>query len=203
MFGNFSLFKTPFPRRNSVPPSFVSFFVFYIFSYLRSKTMGCFSGCLMSSAGIQKMFCGIYSSFKCSFDKFEGEKVFSPSYSSAILAPPPALIFLTDSFPTSDFDFTCLFNFVHLSFHCIPSHASQQCLSICPSNSCHLIACATYILANMSKPIRMSKPAHLENFFDKPYPYSDSYTLHNVTEQSEHSPMHLAIDVFHFNPPCS
>ena len=86
MFGNFSLFKTPFPGRNSVPPSFVSFFVFYIFSYLLSKTMGCFSGCLMSSAGIQKLFCGIYSTFKCSFDEFVGEKVFSPSYSS-ILAP--------------------------------------------------------------------------------------------------------------------
>ena len=50
--------------------------------------MGCFSGCLMSSAGIQKLFCGIYWAFKCSFDEFVGEKVFSPSYSSAILAPP-------------------------------------------------------------------------------------------------------------------
>ena len=49
--------------------------------------MGCFSGCLMSSAGIQKLFYGIYSTFKCSFDEFVGEKVFSPSYSSAILAP--------------------------------------------------------------------------------------------------------------------
>ena len=43
----------------------------------------------MSSAGIQKLFCGIYSTFICSFDEFVGEKVFSPSYSSAILAPPP------------------------------------------------------------------------------------------------------------------
>ena len=65
------------------------FFVFYVFSYLFSRTMGCFSGCLMSSAGIQKLFCGIYSVLKCSFDEFVGEKVFSPSYSSAILAPPP------------------------------------------------------------------------------------------------------------------
>ena len=46
--------------------------------------MGCFSGCLMSSAGIQKLFCGIYSAFKCSFDEFMGEKVVSPSYSSTI-----------------------------------------------------------------------------------------------------------------------
>ena len=50
--------------------------------------MGCFSGCPMSSAGTQKLSCGIYSTFKCSFDEFVGEKVFSPSYSSAILAPP-------------------------------------------------------------------------------------------------------------------
>ena len=89
MFGNFSLFRTPFPGRTSVPPSFVSFFVFYIFSYLLSKTMGCFSGCLMSSASIQKLFCGIYLAFKCSFDEFVGEKVVFPSYSSAILGPRP------------------------------------------------------------------------------------------------------------------
>ena len=73
---------------------FVSFFVFYIFSYLLLKTTGCFSGCLMSSAGIQNLFCGIYSAFKCSFDEFVGEKAVSPSYSSAILAPPPELYFL-------------------------------------------------------------------------------------------------------------
>ena len=89
MFGNFSLFKTPFPGRSSVPTSFVSFFVFYIFSYLLSKTLGCFYGCLMSFASIQKVFCGIYSAFKCSFDEFVGEKVVSPFYSSAILGPPP------------------------------------------------------------------------------------------------------------------
>ena len=42
--GNFSLFKTPFPGWNSVPPSFVSFFVFYIFSYLLLKTWVAFLG---------------------------------------------------------------------------------------------------------------------------------------------------------------
>ena len=41
---------------------------------LLSKTMDCFSGCLMSSASIQKLFCGIYSGFKCSFDEFVGRK---------------------------------------------------------------------------------------------------------------------------------
>ena len=39
----------------------------------------------------------VYSTFKCSFDEFVGEKVFSPSYSSAILAPPPP-VFLTREF---------------------------------------------------------------------------------------------------------
>ena len=82
----FLSFKAPFLGRISVPTSFVSLFIFYIFSYLFSKTMGYFSGCLMSSADIQKLFCGIYSVFKCSFDEFVGEKVVSPSYSSAILA---------------------------------------------------------------------------------------------------------------------
>ena len=81
-------FKTPFPGQSSVLTSFVSLFIVYIFSYLLLKTMGCFSGCLMSFAGIQKLFCGIYSVFKCSFDEFVGEKVVSPSYSSTILGPP-------------------------------------------------------------------------------------------------------------------
>ena len=44
--------------------SFVSLFVFYILSYLLLKTMGCLSGCLMSSASIQKLFCEISSAFK-------------------------------------------------------------------------------------------------------------------------------------------
>ena len=84
VFGKFSLFKTPFLERSSVPTSFVSFFVFYIFSYLFLKTMLCFSGCLMSSASIQKLFCGIYSVLKCSFDELVSEKVVFPSHSSAI-----------------------------------------------------------------------------------------------------------------------
>ena len=50
--------------------------------------MGCFSGRLMSAASDQKLFCEICSVFNCSFDEFVGEKVVSPSYSSAILAPP-------------------------------------------------------------------------------------------------------------------
>ena len=76
------------------PTSFfcLSFYL-YIFSYLLLKTMDCFSGCLMSSASIQKLFCGIYSVFKCSFDEFMGEKVVSTSYSSAMLGLPQLLKF--------------------------------------------------------------------------------------------------------------
>ena len=77
------------PSRDGAPSlPLLSLFIFYIFSYLLSKKMGCFSGCVMSSASIQKLFCGIFSSFKCSFDEFVGEKVVSLSYSSTILGPP-------------------------------------------------------------------------------------------------------------------
>ncbi len=87
----------PFPGRSSLPTSFVSFFVFYIFSYLFLKTMVCFSGCLMSSASIQKLFCGVCSALKCSFEEFVREKVVFPSYSSAILGPPSGRCFLITS----------------------------------------------------------------------------------------------------------
>ena len=79
---------TPFPGWVSVPSSFVSLFIFFILSYLLSKTMGCFSGHLMSSATDQKLFCEVCPAFNCSFNEFVGEKVVSLSYSSAILAPP-------------------------------------------------------------------------------------------------------------------
>ena len=87
VFGNLSSFKTPFQGWISIPTFFVSLSIFYILSYLLSKTMGCLSGWLISSASIQKLFCGVCSAFKCSFDEFVGEKVVSPSYSSTILAP--------------------------------------------------------------------------------------------------------------------
>ena len=63
------------------------FLSFRYFSYLLSKTVGCFSGCLMSSASFQKLFCGICSAFKCSFNEFVRYKVVSLSYSSTILLP--------------------------------------------------------------------------------------------------------------------
>ena len=42
---------------------------------------------LISSASDQKLFCGVCSAFTWSFDEFVGEKVVSPSYFSASLAP--------------------------------------------------------------------------------------------------------------------
>ena len=85
--GNFS-FMPPSPGWVSIPKSFVSVVVFYILSYLLWKRLGCLFGCLLSSASIQKLFCGSCSTFKWSFDEFVGEKVVSLSYSCAILGPP-------------------------------------------------------------------------------------------------------------------
>ena len=92
----------PFPGRSSLPTSFVSFFVFYIFSYLFLKTMVCFSGCLMSSASLQKLFCGVCSALKCSFEEFVREKVIFPSYSSAIFPSLPFRSFYQCSEPKQE-----------------------------------------------------------------------------------------------------
>ena len=92
VFGNF-YFKTPFPGWISIATSFVSLFISFILPYLLSKTIGCLSGCVMSFASIQKLFCWICSAFKCSFNEFVREKVVSLSYSSAFLGPPLCRIF--------------------------------------------------------------------------------------------------------------
>ena len=77
------------PSRDGVPSlPLLSLFLSFIFFLSPFEDNGCFSWCLMSSASIQKLFCGLYSVFKCSFDEFVGEKVVSLSYSSAILGPP-------------------------------------------------------------------------------------------------------------------
>ena len=82
-------FLDSFPGTELHPSLFCLFFFCLLYFFLPPfEDLGCFSGCLMSSASIQKLFCGIYSAFNCSFDEFVGEKVFSLSYSSTILAPP-------------------------------------------------------------------------------------------------------------------
>ena len=87
VFGNF-LYYDSLPETGLLPSSFVSLFIFYILPYLLLKMMGCFPGCLMSSASSQKLLCEVCSTFTCSLDEFVWEKVVSPSYSSAIFAPP-------------------------------------------------------------------------------------------------------------------
>ena len=82
VFENFSSFTTPSLGWVSIPNSFVSLFIFYILSYLLSKTLCCLSGCLVSSVRVQKLFCSV---FKLSFDESVGEKVVSQFYSSTIL----------------------------------------------------------------------------------------------------------------------
>ena len=83
LFENFSSYMTP-SLYWSPSLTLVSHFVFCILSYLLSNRMGCLSGCLVSSASIQKLYSGSCSSFKWPFDEFVGEKVVSPSYSSSI-----------------------------------------------------------------------------------------------------------------------
>ena len=84
VFVNFSSFRNPSPEWVWGPNSFVSLFLYYILSYFLLKRVGCLSGCLVSSASIQKLFCGSCSSFKWSFDEFVGKKVVSLSHSSTI-----------------------------------------------------------------------------------------------------------------------
>ena len=88
-------FKTPFPGWSSLPYLFCLSFCLLYFFLPPFEDNGLLFGCLISSTSIQKLFCGIYSMFKCSFDEFVGEKVISLSYSSAILGPPASLYFLT------------------------------------------------------------------------------------------------------------
>ena len=82
-------FLDSLPGMELPPYLFCLFFRLLYFFLPVLKTMICSSGCLMSSASIQKLFCEIYSALKCSFDEFVWEKVVSPSYSSAILGLPP------------------------------------------------------------------------------------------------------------------
>ena len=61
----------------------LSLFLSFIFFPTSFWRLGLLFWVLDVLAGIQKLFCGIYSEFKCSFDEFVREKVFSLS-SSAI-----------------------------------------------------------------------------------------------------------------------
>ena len=94
VFGNFSLFKDSLPRTDLCPYLFCLSFYLLHFFLPPFEDNGCFSECLMSSVCIQKLFCGIYSAFKCSFDEFVGEKVVSLSYFSTTLGLTPKLFII-------------------------------------------------------------------------------------------------------------
>ena len=87
MFGNLSSFKTTVPGQISVPTSFVSLFLFYILSHRLSKTMGCLSGSLMSSASIRNCFLE-FAQHSMFFRWICGKKVVFLFYFSATLGPP-------------------------------------------------------------------------------------------------------------------
>jgi len=72
------------PGWSSVPTSFVSLFIFYIFFLPPFKDTGLLFWVPDVRCQHSELFCGIYSVFKCSFDKFMGEKVVSLYYSSTI-----------------------------------------------------------------------------------------------------------------------
>ena len=73
----------------------LSFFVFYIFFLPPFEDNGLLFWVPDVLCWHSELFCGIFSAFKCSSDEFVGEKVVSPSYSSAILGPPhPACVFV-------------------------------------------------------------------------------------------------------------
>ena len=84
-----SLFLRLLSQEGAPSLSLLSLFLFFLYFFLPVfQDSELLFWCLMTSSSIDKLFCGIYSAFKCSFDEFVGEKVVSLSYSSAILGPP-------------------------------------------------------------------------------------------------------------------
>ena len=94
MFGNFSLFKDSFPGMEFPPYLFCLFFcLLYFFLPLFEDNELLFWVpdvlCQHSEVVLWNLL-----SMKCSFHKFVGEKVFSLSYSSAIIGPHPYFCFI-------------------------------------------------------------------------------------------------------------
>ena len=85
------LFYNSLFGRVSVPKSFVSLFIFYILSYLLSKTMDAFLGAWCSLPAFRSSFV-VFSQRSNDLSMNLGGGVVSPSYSSAILGPSPLAI---------------------------------------------------------------------------------------------------------------
>ena len=106
------------PSRDRSPSlDLLSLFLSFIFCPTPFKTMGCFSGRLMSSASGQKLFCEVCSEFKCSFDEFVGEKVVSPSYSSAILASPLYIVIYIVLYCHNIYEQLPIYRYIHAHTH--------------------------------------------------------------------------------------
>ena len=90
-----SLFKTPFPGQSSVPISCVSFFLSFIFfptSFRRQ--WAAFLGVWCPLLAFRSCFVEFTQRLNVLLMNLWGEKVVSPSYSSAILGPPPKIVLL-------------------------------------------------------------------------------------------------------------
>ena len=84
----------------SLSLTLLSIFLSFIFCPTSfQREMGCLSGCQVSCTSVQKLFCGSCSAFKWSFDEFVGDKVVSPSCSSAILGPNLLSSYLLNTLP--------------------------------------------------------------------------------------------------------
>ena len=117
--GNFSLFKTAFPGQNSVPPSFVSFFVFYIFSYLLLKSWIAFLGAWCPLPAFRSCFVECTRCLNALLMNLWGRK-FSPRP-----APPPSWLLQPNIFVVNIFHdiwktvYSKVRNcFFQLGFHC-------------------------------------------------------------------------------------
>ena len=91
-------FKTPFLGMDLLPYLFcLSFYLLY-FVLPPFKDNGLPFWVPNVLCQHSEVVCGICSAVKCSFNEFVGEKVVSPTYSSAILGPLPSMSFLIESF---------------------------------------------------------------------------------------------------------
>ena len=84
------------PQNRFVSINLLPFLLFLPFCLPHLKRLDCHFEYLGSSASIQKLFWGSYSTSRSSFGIFVGEKVVSPSF------PPPSQTCLLNSGPNSD-----------------------------------------------------------------------------------------------------
>ena len=131
--------------------------------------MGCLSGCLVSSASIQKLFCGSCPEFKWIFDKFVGEKVVSLSYPLTSYDLPPVVRgFQCSQFSSVHFNLSVLSD--SLQTHAL-QHARPPCLS--PTPGMYSISCP---LSQWCHPIISSSIVPFSSYLQS-FPASGSFLM--------------------------